>query len=115
MKNSTKTFAIAAALLFFTAQLSLPGQVGNVTLLWSKNCQKCHGKDGRGNTKAGKMAKAKDFTDADYQEAMEEETMHKNIKEGMKIDGKTKMKPFAEKLTDEEITALIVFVRKFGE
>ncbi len=101
------------AVLFIFAQYPLSGEMGDVTLIWSKNCQKCHGKDGRGNTKAGKMAKAKDFTDADYQDTLNEEDMHKNVKEGMIVDGKKKMKPYADKLTDEEITALICFIREF--
>jgi len=86
----------------------------DVTENWTKNCASCHGKDGKGQTKAGKMAEAKDLTDAAYQASFTDEQMHKQIKEGLKDkNGKERMKPFSEKLTDEEIKALIVYVRAF--
>ncbi len=115
MKKLTKSITVLLTVLFIYAQFPVSAEVGDVTLLWSKNCQKCHGKDGKGNTKSGKMFKVKDLTDAEYLESLKDEQMHKSIKEGMVVDGKTKMKPFADKLTDEEITALIAFVREFSE
>ena len=115
MKKLIQSIIILMTVLYFFAPFQLNGEVGNAALLWSKNCQKCHGKDGRGKTKTGKMTKVKDFTDCEYQDSLKEEEMHKNVKESMKVDGKTKMKPFAEKLTDEEIAALIAFVRKFRQ
>ena len=39
------------------------------------------------------------------------EKMFKAVKEGLKEDGKEKMKPFAEKLKDDEIKALVAHVR----
>ena len=30
---------------------------------WEKNCAKCHGPDGKGDTKMGKKLEIKDFTD----------------------------------------------------
>ncbi|MBI3849855.1 MAG: cytochrome c [Verrucomicrobia bacterium] len=81
---------------------------------WTKNCAACHGKDGKGETKAGKKAEVKDLTDATYQASFTDEQMFKQIKEGMKDQsGKEKMKAFAGKLTDEEIKALVTHVRSF--
>lgn len=80
---------------------------------WTKHCAACHGKDGKGETKAGKKAGVKDQTDAAYQAALKDEEAFKAIKEGLTVDGKEKMKPFAEKLTDEEIKQLIAVVRSF--
>jgi len=37
---------------------------------WTKNCAACHGKDGKGETKAGKKADVKDLTDANYQASL---------------------------------------------
>ena len=34
---------------------------------WEKSCAKCHGPDGKGDTKMGKKLEIKDFTDAKYQ------------------------------------------------
>jgi mono/diheme cytochrome c family protein len=79
---------------------------------WDKNCASCHGKDGKGETKAGKKAEVKDLTDGAYQAKMTDDQMVKQIKEGMKDkDGKQKMKPFGGVLSDDEIKELGTFVR----
>ena len=58
------------------------------------------------------MANVKDFTDPKYQESFTDEQAYRQIKEGMKDKaGKEKMKPFGDKLTDEEIKAIVAFVR----
>jgi len=81
---------------------------------WTKNCAACHGKDGKGETKAGKKAEVKDLTDAKYQAAFTDEQMFKQIKEGMKDkNGKERMKPFGDKLNDDEMKALVALVRSF--
>lgn len=80
---------------------------------WTKHCASCHGKDGKGQTKAGKMAGAKDQTDATYQATLKDDKMFASIKQGLKEDGKEKMKPFGDKLSDDEIKALIAHVRSF--
>ncbi len=81
--------------------------------LFEKSCASCHGKDGKGETPAGKKLKAKDFTDAKGQAEMKDEQMIKAIKEGVKDGDKTKMKGFGDKLTDEEIKQLIAYIRSF--
>ena len=81
--------------------------------VYDKSCASCHGKDGKGDTPAGKKLKAKDFTDAKGQAEMKDEAMIKAIKEGIKDGDKTKMKGFGDKLTDEEIKQLIAYVRAF--
>ena len=79
---------------------------------WTKNCAACHGKDGKGETKAGKKAEVKDLTDAKYQASFTDEQMFKQIKEGMKDkNGVVKMKAFGATLSDEEIKALVAHVR----
>jgi len=79
---------------------------------WTKHCAACHGKDGKGETKAGKKAEVKDLTDAKYQASFTDEQMLKQIKGGMKDkNGKEKMKAFGGALSDEEIKALVAHVR----
>ena len=80
---------------------------------WTNHCASCHGKDGKGQTKAGRMAGVKDQTDAQYQAGLKDDKMFKSIKEGLKEGDKEKMKPFGDKLTDDEIKALIAQVRSF--
>jgi cytochrome c553 len=104
------TLAFAAAIL-----VTAPGGVraADVAENWSKNCASCHGKDGKGETKAGKKAGVKDMTDAKYQAELSDEKAMAVIKEGLKEDGKEKMKPFAAKLSDDDIKALVAKVRSF--
>ena len=79
---------------------------------WEKSCAKCHGPDGKGETKMGKKLEIKDFTDAKYQESLKDEAMLKAIKEGVKDGEKTRMKA-VEGLSDEEMKALVKYVRDF--
>src|SRR5919108_3615290 len=75
---------------------------------WTKHCGSCHGKDGKGQTKAGRLANVKDLTDPKYQESFTDEQAYRQIKEGMKDKaGKEKMKPFGDQLSDEEIKAIV--------
>ena len=79
---------------------------------WDKQCAKCHGADGKGDTKMGKKLEVKDYTDAKVQAGMKDEEMTKVIKEGKKDGDKTKMKAFAD-LGDAEIKALVAHIRGF--
>jgi mono/diheme cytochrome c family protein len=79
---------------------------------WDKQCAKCHGADGKGDTKMGKKLEVKDYTDAKVQAAMKDDEIAKIIKEGKKEGDKTKMKAFNE-LSDADIKALVAHVRSF--
>jgi len=85
-----------------------------VTENWENLCQKCHGADGKGQTKVGKKLKLKDYTDAKVQAEMTDADMAKYINEGANDDaGKEKMKAFKAELTPEEVTDLVAYIRKF--
>lgn len=84
--------------------------------IWTAQCAKCHGVEGKSDTKIGAKLGAKDFTDALVQASMKDEDMAKAIKDGVKDpDGKTKMKAFVTgaeaPLSDEEVKALVAYVR----
>ncbi|MBI2924666.1 MAG: cytochrome c [Verrucomicrobia bacterium] len=79
---------------------------------YDKNCAKCHGADGKGQTKMGQKLGIKDYTDPKVQAEMKDDKSLKSLKEGMKEGDKTLMKPF-DTLTDEELKALIAYMRKF--
>ena len=98
-----------------------PGQVGagsggsesDVKELYEKSCTKCHGADGKGDTKMGKKVNVKDLTDAKVQAAFTDEQAFKTIKDGKKDkDDKILMKPI-EGATDDEIKALVAYSRSF--
>ena len=106
--KQTKFYLTILALAASTAALS----ASDVGPIWEKTCQKCHGADGKGDTKMGKKMEVKDMTDAKYQASFTDEKATKDIKEGIKDGDKTKMKP-AEGLTDDDIKALVAKVRSF--
>lgn len=81
--------------------------------LYEKDCAKCHGADGKGQTKMGQKVGCKDYTDAKVQEELKDEAAIKAIKEGVKDkDGKQVMKP-AEGLSDDDVKALVAYMRTF--
>jgi len=88
-------------------------QSADVKENWEKNCQKCHGPDGKGNTKMGRQSGVKDYTDPKVQAELTDEKAMKAIKEGVIEKDKKKMEPYAEKLSDDEIKALIGQLRSF--
>lgn len=80
---------------------------------YEKDCAKCHGKEGKGDTKMGQKLGCKDYTDAKVQDAMKDEEAVKAIKEGVKDkEGKVLMKP-AEGISDADAKALVAYMRKF--
>jgi cytochrome c553 len=87
------------------------GGAMDVPALWKKNCASCHGEDGKGQTKAGKTKKVEDLTNPEIRAKFDREKMIKSTKEGIKgDDGKERMKPYAEKLSDAEIAALTDYI-----
>jgi cytochrome c553 len=61
----------------------------------------------------GKKAGVKDYTDAKVQAEIKDDAAFKAVKEGIKENGKEKMKPYGEKLSDDEIKALVGHIRTF--
>jgi cytochrome c553 len=109
MDKMRKTIVLAA-LIISTA--SVFGADAKAT--YSKQCAKCHGADGKGQTRMGKQAGAKDYTDPKVQAALTDDQAAKAIKEGVKVNGKEVMKP-AEGLTDDDIKGLVAHLRAFGK
>ena len=81
------------------------------TALWSQHCASCHGKDGSGSTTMGKKLGVKDYRDAKVQAAFSDGEVESAIKGGVKEGGKEKMKAFKDKLSDEDVKALVAYVR----
>ena len=75
---------------------------------WNTSCAGCHAKDGSGNTIMGKKAGVADYRDPKVQAKFTDEEASKIIHEG-----KNKMKSFKDRLTDDQIKALIAYIRSF--
>jgi cytochrome c553 len=106
-----KKILTIATLLGFAAVLNV--RAADAKANWDTICAKCHGEDGKGQTKMGQKLSVKDFTDAKVQADMKDDAAAKAIKEGKKdADGKTLMKPF-DTLSDDEVKGLVAYVRAF--
>jgi cytochrome c553 len=95
------------------AGFALSARAADAKAIYEKDCAKCHGADGKGDTKMGKKAGAKDYTDAKVQAELKDDAAFKAIKEGLKDkEGKVVMKP-AEEVSDADIKALVAYMRSF--
>jgi len=85
------------------------GLAADGAALWDKNCASCHGTDGKGDTKAGKLTKVRDLTSADVRSTLSREVAVKTVQEGIidKDTGKTRMKGYKDKFSAEEIDAIV--------
>jgi mono/diheme cytochrome c family protein len=108
-KGKMKNLLIKASLLVLVAALMLPALATAADTgpdLFATKCATCHGKDGAGSTPMGKSLKLKDLGSADVQKASDKE-----LKETI-AKGKGKMmQPYAGKLGDPQIDALVKFIR----
>jgi cytochrome c553 len=104
-----KKIILLAVTLGFAAALS--ASAADAKENWDKMCAKCHGAEGKGDTKMGQKLGIKDYTDAKVQAELKDDAAFKALKEGLKdSEGKTLMKP-VEGLSDDEIKALVAYVR----
>lgn len=108
--NHSLKIALVSGTLFF---VSVSAFAAPATENWENLCTKCHGADGKGQTKVGKKLQLKDYTDAKVQAEMKDDEMLKLITEGVTDQaGKEKMKAYKNELSEDEIKELVVFVRK---
>lgn len=105
--------AFALALLA-QAATPAPGPVAGIRSpkeIWDERCIACHGEDGKAQTKKGRELKAKDFTRPKWQRHTTDKEIVEAITSGIP---RKKMPAFKDKLSPEEIQALVPFLRAFG-
>jgi len=73
--------------------------------LYKDKCSPCHGVDGKGQTPAGKLLKARNHTDAEWQKSVSDEQLVHSI-----THGKDKMPKWGDKLSEEQIRGLVEVV-----
>jgi mono/diheme cytochrome c family protein len=93
------------------AMSAAPRQPGNISVrsaaeLYLKNCASCHGKDGRAKTFKAKLNHVRNLADPEWQGRVSDERIFNSI-----MNGKGKMPPYGKKLSEQEIDALVAYVR----
>jgi len=106
--------AVTGSMLVLSANFAIAGETAD---LWNKKCAICHGKDGKGDTKIGKKKGVKDLTDPAVRAKFDRDRMIKHTTEGIPDeDGDGfRMKGFAEKLSADEIAALVDYAISLGK
>ena len=112
MKSNLKTLFLVGPLAAIAAIAFAAPPAEN----WENNCAKCHGADGKGQTKAGKKLNVKDYTDAKVQAEMKDEDIIKATTNGVSDKaGKERMKAYKGELSADEIKDLVGYIRKFKQ
>ncbi len=79
---------------------------------WMENCKKCHGEDGKGQTKMGKKKHVADMSTAEWQKKFSDDDIKKIIKNGFKREKNgVKQKMKAYDLPADQVDAIIKFIR----
>ncbi|MCF6147353.1 MAG: cytochrome c [Candidatus Kuenenia sp.] len=115
MKNkyllTTALFSVAfgACTFFSETPVSKAADIDGMKI-YLKHCKTCHGADGN-PTDLGTGLGARKFADPEWQAKTNDERIIEQINEGTP----EMMMPFKEKLTPEEIKALVPVIRGFKE
>ena len=83
-----------------------------VAELFNRNCARCHGADGRGDTPQGRLLNAPDFTNPEWWKKNSSITGTRSLTTIVKR-GKAGMPGFGKKLTRSEINLLVNRIRSF--
>jgi mono/diheme cytochrome c family protein len=78
--------------------------------LWRRRCAMCHGDDGRGHTQVAERTPMPDLTSAGWQSSHSDE----QIRAAIRLGGRDPMPAFKDRLTSEDLDALIRFIRALG-
>lgn len=104
------SFAIAVGMVTFFTGVSVSRADIDVKKLYMTHCKTCHGENGK-PTELGEGLGAREFADAEWQAKTSDEQIINQINNGTP----EKMMPFKEKLTQDEIKALVSVIRGFGK
>ena len=102
---------VVAAFVAVTLAAPPSASAADVAKVYKKQCAPCHGKEGEPN-KVFKKQGVRSFKDAEWQKATDDASIEKSIRVGKKG---TMMASFEKQLTDEEIAALVAYIRDLGK
>jgi cbb3-type cytochrome c oxidase subunit III len=95
---------VAAGLLVSSLAFQAAVPAADGAAIFRKNCMMCHGADGKGFP----ALKTPNFTDPKWQSSIKDKEMRETIKNGKKG---TMMPGFGGQLKDEEISAVVAYIR----
>lgn len=108
-----RAFFISLLTALIVATMNFRGTLANATFAaagaaqnYARHCASCHGKDGRAKTIKGKLKHARNLTEGAWQEKVSDERIFNAI-----MNGKGKMPAYSKKLSEQEIEALVSYVR----
>ena len=106
----TRKLVHAVVLMILVAAWTMPcfAEETPGTLWVTAKCALCHGEDGRGNTPSGKQMNVRDLRADEIQKKSDEE-LSKTVSGGHK-----KMPSFRNRLTAEQVSKLVSYVRDFA-
>jgi cytochrome c oxidase cbb3-type subunit 3 len=109
MKSSLRVSAsllLTGIIALLTSAVVQAADTPDGAAVYKQKCQMCHGADGKGFP----AIKTPDLTDPKWQASISDKEMTEVIKNGKKG---TPMPAFADKLKDDEIEAVVKFIRTF--
>lgn len=108
--NTASTYQIACG-LFASALGASSAVAAEAAVNFDNHCAKCHGADGKGQTKVGKKLNVRDMTTDEYKKSLDDAKAVAALKDGIKKDGKEIKKSYAGEFSDAELKALVAYVR----
>ena len=103
--RQSRSMAVILSVVFVFALVSCTYAQDDAVALYKSKCQVCHGPDGKGDTPAGKKVGVKDFHSPEVAKMPDTELFEITRK------GKDKMPSYDKKLTDDQIKALVKYIR----
>jgi mono/diheme cytochrome c family protein len=93
------------------------GVSAEIKAIYEKQCKKCHGWDGKGQTAQGKKLNLHDWTSAQFQKEAKDEELLKVILEGYQDpkNPKRKMKAYKGVITESQARELVQVVRAYAK
>ena len=103
------TVATAAGLSLFTVfgAGNTNEAAADAATIYNRQCVSCHGRDGRGRTRKGRQTHARDMTSPEWQDDVSDERLFNSIN-----NGRGKMPAFRKKISENDIDALVAYVRR---
>lgn len=99
-----KLFRFTAVIMVLSLVCATGAWAQDAAALYKSKCQSCHGADGKGSPVGQKLG-VKDFHSPEIAKLSDEE-LFKSTK-----DGKGKMPAYNGKISDDDIKALVKFIR----